>query len=57
MNLLPFYKLSKRDDFDIEIISRENDLLFNFQYYIPVMKNENIVLSYDKSPFPLIYAD
>jgi len=57
MNLLPFYELSKREAYDIEIISRENEVSFNFQYYIPVKENENIVLSYDESPLPLIYSE
>lgn len=57
MNLIPFYNLSKRDDFDIEIISRENELSFNYRYYIPVIKNEQIALSYDESPFPLINGE
>lgn len=57
MNLLPFYNLSKRHNFDIEIISRENELSFNYRYYIPVIKNEQIALSYDEYPFPLINGD
>ncbi|EDS7167648.1 helix-turn-helix domain-containing protein [Salmonella enterica] len=55
--LLSFYKLSKREGFDIEIISREDDSSFTFHYYLPVVENENFYLSYDDSPFPLIYPD
>lgn len=35
MNILPFYGLQKRDDYDIEIISNDNEC-FLFEYYLPV---------------------
>ncbi len=36
MNILPFYGLQKRDDYDVEIISKDNDECFLFEYYLPV---------------------
>lgn len=36
MNTLPFYKLKKRDDYDIEIISKKDDSTFCIEYYLPV---------------------
>lgn len=35
MNVLPLYGLQKRDDYDIEIISKDNEC-FLFEYYLPV---------------------
>ena len=35
MNILPFYGLQKIDDYDIEIISKDNEC-FLFEYYLPV---------------------
>ncbi|BHI71105.1 hypothetical protein JNE17039_46550 (plasmid) [Escherichia coli] len=47
MNILPFYGLQKRDDYDIEIISNDNEC-FLFEYYLPVppiiIKNDNFNL-------------
>ncbi|MFQ6246878.1 helix-turn-helix domain-containing protein [Yersinia enterocolitica] len=39
MNILPFYDLTKRDDFDIEVISKEDVNSFSFQYYLPIIES------------------
>ena len=36
MNILPYYKMQKTGDYDIEIISRNDDSSFVFEYCIPV---------------------
>ncbi len=36
MNILPFYGLQKRNDYDVKIISKNNDHCFLFEYYLPV---------------------
>ncbi|MFB9998481.1 helix-turn-helix domain-containing protein [Providencia rustigianii] len=56
MNLLPFYNLTKRDEFDIEIISKEDNTCtsFSFQCYIPVLENDQLDLPCDVSSLPAI---
>ncbi|MGM7884716.1 helix-turn-helix domain-containing protein [Yersinia enterocolitica] len=39
MNVLSFYDLTKRDDFDIEIITKEDVNSFSFQYFLPIIEN------------------
>ncbi|MNH46715.1 hypothetical protein D3C79_1096160 [compost metagenome] len=54
MNLLPFFNLDKRDDFDIEIISKENFSTFSFQYFIPIYVNEKVDLPNNIPPLVVI---
>ncbi len=36
MNALPLYRLKKRDDYDIEVISKKDDISFCIEYQLPV---------------------
>lgn len=36
MNVLPYYGLQKRNSYDLEIITRNTDRSFYFEYYLPV---------------------
>ncbi|EFO1650754.1 hypothetical protein DWH30_24245, partial [Escherichia coli] len=48
MNVLPYYGLQKRSTYDLEIITRNADGSFYFEYYLPV-NDDNI------SIYPDIY--
>ncbi|WP_071829092.1 helix-turn-helix domain-containing protein [Citrobacter sp. S-77] len=50
MSLLPFFNLPKRDDFDIEIISKDDSSCFIFKYFIPIFENEEVDSSYNTYP-------
>ncbi|WP_218071407.1 helix-turn-helix domain-containing protein [Escherichia coli] len=42
LNVLPYYGLQKENTYDLEIISQNNDKSFNFEYYLPVHKEEYV---------------
>ncbi|EHC4933716.1 AraC family transcriptional regulator, partial [Escherichia coli] len=36
MNALPFYGLQKRNTYDLEVIYKNNDDSYRFEYYLPI---------------------
>lgn len=42
LNLLPNNELQKKIGYDLEIISQNNDGSFNFEYYLPIHKEEHV---------------
>ena len=54
MNVLPYYGLQKRSSYDLEIITRNTDGSFFFEYYLPV-SGDNITIHPDAHDitFPL----
>ena len=39
MNILPFYGLQKKDSYDLEIITKIDNEVCSYEYYLPI-KNE-----------------
>lgn len=50
MNVLPYYGLQKRSTYDLEIITRNTDSSFCFEYYLPV-NDDNITVHLDVHDF------
>ena len=54
MNVLPYYGLQKRNSYDLEIITRNTDGSFYFEYYLPVNDdNISICPDIDDITYPL----